>query len=520
MESFRLFNIKSFEDTGEIDIKPITVFVGKNSSGKSSLVRFPVVLAQTFMEDTISPIIFNGKQVDYGNFEDVVHGHEGKEVGFKMNLPNTIFGRGLMIPGNGTSVKSFVFNTLEPKLSASVEVIVQKTNGKIDLQSQILYINGQKIWSSERNKNNHDFKLFYIIKNAASNKRFSPLQQPLSLNLSILEINRFILYSSWNFRSKKSLENSLNFLQEKFPQLSQSELISLLEMPTSNDKNIDLKEEAQKAYDFINSLYLTFLIINEIMRVINSYFNRSHIQLHYIGPFRTNPERTYRASESLKDSVGIYGENVSMLLYQAKRDQHPVFEEVNQWLKEALGYSIKIEDIPDSNLFRIKVATDENPRGDNLIDVGYGISQILPIVTQLYYKSQKSGYRRYRASYEDIYIVEQPEIHLHPNAQAELGNLFVEKISNKKTKILVETHSEHLIRRLQSLVADPDNDFNVDDVAIYYVDMPQPGKSTVKKMEMNEMGQFKEAWPSGFFDKAYQLSKELVKNAAKRAAKV
>ncbi|MGB0932420.1 MAG: AAA family ATPase, partial [Chitinophagales bacterium] len=67
MKSFQLKNIKSFKDTGEIELKPITIFVGKNSSGKSSLVRFPVVLAQTFLEDTISPIVFNGKYLDYGN---------------------------------------------------------------------------------------------------------------------------------------------------------------------------------------------------------------------------------------------------------------------------------------------------------------------------------------------------------------------------------------------------------------------------------------------------------------------
>ncbi len=87
MKSFQLKNIKSFKDTGEIELKPITVFVGKNSSGKSSLVRFPVVLAQTFLEDTISPIVFNGisgKYLDYGNFEDVVFGHEGDEVEFKL----------------------------------------------------------------------------------------------------------------------------------------------------------------------------------------------------------------------------------------------------------------------------------------------------------------------------------------------------------------------------------------------------------------------------------------------------
>ena len=85
--------------------------------------------------------------------------------------------------------------------------------------------------------------------------------------------------------------------------------------------------------------------------------------------------------------------------------------------------------------------------------------------------------------------------------------------------ILIETHSEHLIRRLQSLVANPDNKFTKDDVAIYYVDMDKQGDSTVTKMEMNDSGQFLQKWPSGFFDKGYELSKELLQFAQKRAAK-
>ena len=85
MNSLRLKNIKSFSDSGEIEIKPITVFVGKNSSGKSSLIRFPAVLAQTSLADSDSPIKFYGKMVDYGNFDDVLHkGCDGK-LGFELS---------------------------------------------------------------------------------------------------------------------------------------------------------------------------------------------------------------------------------------------------------------------------------------------------------------------------------------------------------------------------------------------------------------------------------------------------
>ncbi len=212
-----------------------------------------------------------------------------------------------------------------------------------------------------------------------------------------------------------------------------------------------------------------------------------------------------------------------MLLRQAEKSQHPLFEKVSKWFSEAMGYQIGIDEIRDSNLFRIKVYSEQKPDGDNLIDVGFGISQILPIVTQLYY--DKQGENEYRSSpagrdLAEIFVIEQPEIHLHPKAQAELVNLFVERISDEQNKaqIIIETHSEHLIRRLQNLVADPDNRFRADDVAIYYVDMKEEGISWVKRMNLNQNGQFIDKWPSGFFDKGYLLSQELTRHASKRGA--
>ena len=78
MDRYSIKNIKSFKDEASIEIKPITVFVGKNSCGKSSLVRFPVVIAQSMNSDADIPIMFLGKNLDYGNYEDVVFGHNKK----------------------------------------------------------------------------------------------------------------------------------------------------------------------------------------------------------------------------------------------------------------------------------------------------------------------------------------------------------------------------------------------------------------------------------------------------------
>ena len=86
METLRIRNIKSFADSGEIVIKPITVFVGRNSCGKSSLLRFPAVLAQTANTMTDSPIRFYGNMVDYGNYEDVKHKGTSEKMSFELKF--------------------------------------------------------------------------------------------------------------------------------------------------------------------------------------------------------------------------------------------------------------------------------------------------------------------------------------------------------------------------------------------------------------------------------------------------
>ena len=84
MKSFRIKNIKSFKDSGNIEFKPLTIFVGKNSCGKSSLLRFPTVLAQTALSNTDSPLMLYGRMLDYGNYEDVVFGKMADSISFEI----------------------------------------------------------------------------------------------------------------------------------------------------------------------------------------------------------------------------------------------------------------------------------------------------------------------------------------------------------------------------------------------------------------------------------------------------
>lgn len=234
--------------------------------------------------------------------------------------------------------------------------------------------------------------------------------------------------------------------------------------------------------------------------------------LTYIGPFRENPKRTYRDSESAFKDVGVRGENVSMVLRQDMQENGDLLNQVSRWFEEAMGCRVGLEEL-GSSLFRIVI---ENTYGskDNIIDTGYGISQVIPIVTQLYNNNVMDRTQRmyYGIRRNNMYILEQPELHLHPAAQAQLADLFVNSIIREPSKkILIETHSEHLIRKLQVLIADKEVGFSNDQIAIYYVDKDKKGNSFVKRMDIAENGQFEEEWPSGFFDKSYELTKLLLR---------
>jgi predicted ATPase len=128
-------------------------------------------------------------------------------------------------------------------------------------------------------------------------------------------------------------------------------------------------------------------------------------------------------------------------------------------------------------------------------DVGTGISQVLPvIVSALYFK-------------EGIVEIEQPELHIHPAFQTILGDLFISQAQKKELIFLLETHSEHLLLRLLRRIRET-NDNQLEDGAqgltpkklgVYYVENSATGVQ-ISKLEVDEIGEFKDEWPDGFFE--------------------
>lgn len=523
MISFKLSNIKSFYETDEINMKKINVFVGKNSSGKSSLLRFPVLLSQTFQEEVYTPLLFSGNQIDYGNYDDVKNKKSTHLMNFKLGFNPRILRDGLI---NSYSLSSLIprqdgLKAIKTIEKLSVEIYINKHNKKIVVERINLLLNGDIVTSVFRDeKNTYKMEIIWGYKDGT----FVNLDHKITLTPEI-SFARFIpqinLYSGDIFISTftqiNKVENLVNdkFIKDLLDNVPFKEIVNSV-----TDQGGDFTENQKKFITIANKAILSIVLYDAIFLSIRRELTRYSNEITYIGPFRKDPERIYRDSESSFINVGKNGENASAILRQAQQSKPEVLMNVSEWFEKSMGFSIGIEEIDNSNLFRLMVGSRSADINSNIIDVGYGVSQVLPIVTQVYMdRMQDEEIRRsyQKTSQRKTFIFEQPELHLHPAAQANLADLFVEKvIKHSASKFLIETHSEHLIRKLQVLIADPQCEVKHTDVAFYYVDKAEDGYSSVTKIEINENGQFIEKWPSGFFDKSYELSRELLHVARKR----
>lgn len=138
----------------------------------------------------------------------------------------------------------------------------------------------------------------------------------------------------------------------------------------------------------------------------------------------------------------------------------------------------------------------------NLADVGYGASQVIPVLEGC------------AAPGPGPLFVEQPEIHLHPQAQGELAEILCKASSARQ--MIVETHSEHMINRARRLIAE--GSMEASHVIIQYIDRGNDGSSALA-IDVDDKGDFKQDWPNGFYDERYNETMRIAAAQAGRAAR-
>lgn len=225
-----------------------------------------------------------------------------------------------------------------------------------------------------------------------------------------------------------------------------------------------------------------------------------HFQVDYVGPIRVEPSRVI-TFEGYKEytTVGLKGENTYAILLNAYLDVDPLFDQVSQWMEENLeGQKLVIEqNSPSSGTYSIYI--QRNGAKVNIADVGQGLAQVLPIIVQSYMKNKV-----------DIAVVEQPALHLHPAAHANVAYRIAQSALETGKKYLIETHSENIILGMRKLITDPNSDLSAEDVVIYFINTDgEP--AYLEKIEIDEKGELS-SWPTGVFSESFDLMGEIIRN--------
>lgn len=440
LTKLRIKNFKAWRDTGEIRLAPLTVLFGTNSGGKTSIPQLLLLLKQTAESpDRLRAIHLGDSRtlVDVGTFDDVVHGHDlSRPVEFEL----------------GWSLdKSF---TVNDPLRAQ-EYVGDRFNFAATLQSD-----------SKHQPRATEFR--YELRNS----------EKVVVDIALSE-------KAQGKSARKKPEFDLS--SQRYPLTRQTGRAWALPEPL---RFYGFPDEVAAYYQ--NAAFTSDFVL-ELERLLKGMF--------YVGPLREYPKRLYLWSGEVPDHVGAKGERaVEAILaaqdrhfnWKPKQKTKPLPVVIAERLK-AMGiiHDFQVKQLgPHRKEYEVLVRTGPKLPVVKLTDVGFGVSQVLPVIVECLYVPRRS-----------IVIFEQPEIHLHPRVQAELADLFVDAIRAREDsaprdcQFIVESHSEHFLRRLQRRIAE--EDLSNKDAALYFVHT-QGAEAHIEQLDVDLFGNIRN-WPEDFF---------------------
>ena len=236
-----------------------------------------------------------------------------------------------------------------------------------------------------------------------------------------------------------------------------------------------------------------------MLREVNSRLRGTISQTLYIGPARARSERYYRYQDLSVSEIDPDGKNFAMFLNSLRWDQ---LESLSSWVERLFGYRVSLSKTSG----HISINLKEEKNETNIVDTGYGVSQILPVLGQMWWAANRDrgGIRSPEVS---MLSIEQPELHLHPAHQSLLADALADELmqnsSRDKTRLhfLVETHSETLVNRLGELIGS--GKISADDVQVLIFETsPENARKTDVRVASFGSGGELINWPYGFFQPA------------------
>ena len=409
MDQITLENFRCFREKQTARLAPLTLLVGENSTGKTSFLALIRALWDVAYEHEIPD--FKEEPYDLGSFDEIVH-HRG---------------------ARGDRVKTFEagFNAsprLEPSgQSYRFEVTFGKTGtAPVPVGTRLAR---EGVWIEVLFEENYHCQISFGTPRSAW-KLKTPYIRRARLDAHDDRISVFF-----------SIPRILKALIDQ----RSIELVTLQGSSSPTDEDFELLERLDVTLGQESSHY------------------REEAPPYASAPVRSYPRRTYDPTRLIRDSEGVF---VPMYL------ANMYFNDQHGWTRlrnalESFGrdaglfdeISIRPLGKKDSEPFQVQVRKFgrrlKGPRR-NLVDVGYGVSQVLPVITELLSQDAPS-----------LFLLQQPEVHLHPSAQAALGSLFCQ-VAGQGRQLIVETHSDHLLDRVRMDVRDGETKLKPEDVSILF----------------------------------------------------
>jgi hypothetical protein len=499
MHSLTIRNLKSITNSGSLKIRPITAFVGQNSSGKSSLIRCIPLLKQSTESKTLGTVLWSGKYVDYGSFNESLNFSAknsglNEEISFTFEFKVTpADNRGSYLPV-GTEIKLTIRVSGDEYSKSSYTVFEYEIYGStflIKYNSELkilqLLING-----NDFTKSANDY--FRTFKTYSAIPFLYPTQKPVLQGEQIT--------SALVKELKKHVHHRVS--DSKI-----SNIASVLRFGDDNhikrsltNKNLVGEYGAGKMSNWSgNNLHfqkikdqILLCGLNRIVDQVSDYLQSYFMSSRYITPLRAAADRYYRVQNTSIEELDPNGSNLAMFLHAKKKEE---IEEINSWLKSEIGFTIEIL---SSQGHASILIIDENGLKSNIADTGFGFSQVLPILIQVWQLSKKRA-RRYSPMIVPVtVIIEQPELHLHPKMQSRVGDAFCKAIKIARQnevdlRFIIETHSKDIIQAIGKCIEE--EIISSDDVSIYIVE--KNNSENVKASYFDKQG-YLTHWPYGFFD--------------------
>lgn len=420
LKQFRFENFKSWRDTGEIRMAPLTGFFGTNSSGKTSILQFLLMLKQTVESSDRSRILELGEDnpnayVNLGSQSDIIHNHQ--------------------IPGQ----------------------IIFSLTWKLHRSSEDFYFSNSIDCNSDK--------------------------------ISISKFN----YQAFVSQSNQYLYG-LGLKQTSIQVSSYTLLVDATPYDGSETYEISGLSAPHKGHEFPTDTTRQARAAGHDIGVMPSHFIREYEDffeenLYYLGPLREYPRRLYQNITGAPIDLGQRGEYTIRALLSKYSDRQDLVVKIARCLKQLkLIDDFRLDAIAENrNEYEVRVRRTAKSPEVLITDVGFGVSQILPVLVLCYYVPEGS-----------TIIFEQPEIHLHPSVQAGLADVFIDVIKTRNVQIILESHSEHLLRRLQRRIAEEHKDMTPEDAALYFCSIDDTGTSKLTSLEIDTYGNINN-WPQDFF---------------------